>query len=303
METNLHLPPIDSLFYIAINPRSIVNKLKQFQSLVFSKSPDLIGLTETWLNENIFDNEVLPSNYTLFCKDRPSRGGGVLIAVSNKFTCQAITSPDNLEIICINLMLPSPITFCVTYVPPNSTAVYYDSLFNFLLHLYHISDKMIIVGDFNFPDIDWDTLSGHSLASNQFCDLVFQTGLTQLIDQPTHIHGNTLDLLLTNLDDNISHLLINSDQLLPSDHYCITFSLSISTTTSLKPTSYFTFNYSKGDYHGLCEYLLHFDFSPCYSSHDIEYSYMGLHRTSSDGCYAVIHSNYQGSIASTSQMV
>ena len=151
---------------------------------MYSKSLDLIGLSETWLNKNIFDNEILPSNYTLFRKDRPSRGGGVLIAVSNKFTCQTITSPDNLEIICIKLMLPSPITFCVTYVPPNSTADYYDSLFNFLLHLHHISDKIIIIGDFNFPDIDWDLLSGSSPASNQFCDLVFQTG--QSTHRPTH---------------------------------------------------------------------------------------------------------------------
>ena len=238
---------------------------------MYSKSLDIIGLTETWLNEYIFDNEILPSNYTLFRKDRVSRGGGVLIAVNNKFTCQAITSPENLEIICIKLILPCSITFCVTYVPPSCTAVYYDSLFDFLLQLHHVSDKMIILGDFNFPDIDWDTLSGHFPASNQFCDLVFKTGLSQLIDQPTHIHGNILDLLLTNLDDNISHLQINSDQLLTSDHYSITLSLSVSVTASLKSASYFTFNYSKGDYQGLCEYLLYSDFTPCYLSHDIEY--------------------------------
>ena len=71
------------LSVLYINPRSIVNKLKQFQSLVYSKSLDLIGLTETWLNEYIFDNEILPSNYTLFRKDHPSHGGGVLIAVSD----------------------------------------------------------------------------------------------------------------------------------------------------------------------------------------------------------------------------
>ena len=66
-------------------------------------------------------------------------------------------------------MSPSPITFCVTY--SSSTADYYDSLFNFLLHLHHISGKIIILGDFNFPDIDWDLLSGLSPTSNQFCDL------------------------------------------------------------------------------------------------------------------------------------
>ena len=117
--------------------------------------------------------------------------------------------------------MPSPITLCVTYVPSGSTADYYDSLFNFL-HLHQVSDKLIILGDFN---IDWDVLSGHSPIANQFCDLVFQTGLYQLIDKPTHMHGNILDLLLTNLDDNIGDLQIHPDQLLPSDHSLSLFSI------------------------------------------------------------------------------
>ena len=91
-----------------------------------------------------------------------------LIAVNNKFTCQAITSPENLEIICIKLMSFCSITFCVTYISPSSTADYYDSLFNFPSHLHKISDKLIILGDFNFPDIDWNTLLGHSPVSNHF---------------------------------------------------------------------------------------------------------------------------------------
>ena len=273
------------------NPRSIVNKLKQFQSLVCSKTPDIIGLTETWLNENIFDNEILPSNYTLFRKDRPSRGGGVLIAVNNIFPCQLITSPENLETICIKLMLPNPITLCVNYVPPSSTAVYYDNLFNFFLHLHEVSVRMIILGDFNLPDIDWDMLSGHSQVSNQFCDLVFQTGLSQLIDKPTHIHGNILDLLLTNLEDSVCHLQIHSDRLLPSDHYSITFSVSVSVVASSKSTTYSTFNYSKGDYRGLCEYLLCCDFTPCYLSHDVEYIWHTIEHLLMDAMHSFIPTN------------
>ena len=79
--------------------RSIVNKLEQFQSLVYSKSPNIIAVTETRLNEYIFDDKIFPCNYTLFCKDHSSCGGGVLIAMSNKFPCQVTTLPENLEII------------------------------------------------------------------------------------------------------------------------------------------------------------------------------------------------------------
>lgn len=161
-------------------------------------------------------------------------------------------------------------TLCVTYVPPSTTADYYDSLFNFFLHVHHVSCKIIVLGDFNFPDIHWDVLSGYSPISNQFCYLAFQTGLSQLIDIPTQIHINILDLLLTNLDDNINDLQIHPDQFLLSDHYTVTFLVSVSIVTSSKSTTYFTFNYSKGEYQGLHECLLHSDFTPCYLSHDVE---------------------------------
>jgi len=41
---------------------------------------------------------------------------------------------------------------------------------------------------------------------------------------------------------------------------------------SPKPTTYFTFNYSKGDYQWLHDYLSHSNFSPCYASDDVEYT-------------------------------
>ena len=68
---------------------------------MYSKSFDIIGLTETWLSDGIFDNEILPCNYTLFRKDRPSRGGSVLITVNSNISCQKLNSPDDLEIIHI----------------------------------------------------------------------------------------------------------------------------------------------------------------------------------------------------------
>ena len=82
-----------SLFYT--NPRSIVNK---FQSVVYSKSYDIICLTETWLSDTIpvYDSEIFAYNYTIFRKDQQSRGGGVLVAVYNKKPCHQIDSPEDL---------------------------------------------------------------------------------------------------------------------------------------------------------------------------------------------------------------
>ena len=116
----------------------------------------------------------------------------------------------------------------------------------------------------------------------------FQTALSQLIDKPTHIHGNILNLLLTNLEDDVCHLQIHSHRLLPSDHYSITFSVSVSVIAS---TTYSTFNYSKGDYQGLCEYLLCCEFTPCYLSHDVEYIWHTTEHLLMDAMHSFIPTN------------
>ena len=64
-----------------------MNKMTSFQALVYSHLPMVVSVTETWLSDYIFDNEILPSGYNIFQADRPSRGGGVLLAVSSDLFC------------------------------------------------------------------------------------------------------------------------------------------------------------------------------------------------------------------------
>ena len=49
-----------------INFQSIRNKIPAFQTLVEKEKPDVIFGTETWLDESMFCNEILPSNYQFF---------------------------------------------------------------------------------------------------------------------------------------------------------------------------------------------------------------------------------------------
>jgi len=200
-----------------------------------------------------------------------SYGGGVLIAVNDKISSLKLFSPANLEVLSVRLNLPNSVTVCTVYIPPNITTNYYKTLFGFLSNFASITDNLIILGDFNFPDIDWDSLIGHLPAPNQFCDLVFQSSLSQLVSVPTHNQGNILDLVLTNIENNISDLQVHSVPLLISDHLNITFSLSTCVMMSAKQTTYFTFNYREGDYQGLHDLLCDFNFTPCYVIDDVEY--------------------------------
>ena len=104
----------------------------------------------------------------------------------------------------------------------------------------------------------------------QFCNLIFDVGLDQLISLPTHIKSNTLDLLLTNIEDKIDSIKVHSDPLpFPSDYYSITFNLSLS-KPPVKQATYYCYNYTKGDYQGPYEYLSHLDLDCCFLSHDVE---------------------------------
>ena len=89
---------------------------------------------------------------------------------------------------------------------------------------------LVLLGDFNISDINWNSLSGQSPFSSKFCDVTFDFNLFQLVEEPTHIAGYILDLVLTNVPENISNLIINSEppHPIPSDHFMITFDFSTS---------------------------------------------------------------------------
>lgn len=81
-------------------------------------------VTETWLNDSICNNKLLSANFAIYCKDRGSRGGGVLIAVSNLIPSHQILISSSSEIIMVEIALSPKIVLCCVYVPPASSDVY-----------------------------------------------------------------------------------------------------------------------------------------------------------------------------------
>ena len=199
-------------------------------------------------------------------KDRGSRGGGVLVAVDESIPSSLIIdSPPNLEIILVQLGLTYPIILWTVYIPPNSSDLF-ETLIPFLTDILSSNTPCFIV-----PDICWSTLSGCSSLFSYFCDFVFDCNLTQHILEPTHIKGNTLDLVFTNNDISISNLAITPPgKVIDTDHFLTTFSPDYGIQSPTKVTSRFVFNHSKADLDGLCSYLLDTNFDKCFQSNDIE---------------------------------
>ena len=255
-----------------LNARSLVNKLSKFQSFVYTYNFCITCVTETWLSQLIFNGEILPSDYILYRKDRPSRGGGVLIAVKDSIPSFSVSSPPDLEIVSVRLGQTNDHVICCVYVSPDASLSYVSCLVHYLTDLTSSFNKCTILGDFNFPDIDWHTLMGSSPLSSCFCNFVFDCNLSQHVLEPTHIRGNVLDLILTSADISIDHLLIHpSSDVYFSDHFVISFDLFLSVPSVSKAKPCYVFDFRKADYNSITSFLLDYDYSHIFVSSDIEF--------------------------------
>ncbi len=116
----------------------------------------------------IFNPEILPHDYCIYRKDRNTRGGGVLFAVHKSIPSRLLDSPTDLELIAIHLQD----FICVVYIPPSIEEQPFLNTLSFLKNLV-TSGPILIMGDFNRPDINWLSLTSSSTLSDIFCDFVF----------------------------------------------------------------------------------------------------------------------------------
>ena len=64
---------------MCLNARSIINKKTELNIMVDDIKPHIIGITESWANNDITNAELGLEGYVMFRKDRIGRmGGGVL---------------------------------------------------------------------------------------------------------------------------------------------------------------------------------------------------------------------------------
>jgi len=144
-------------------------------------------------------------------------------------------------------------------------------LLDYIKSLNNISSNIILLGDFNCSDINRSSLSSNNQFSQKLYDVLFGLNLFQLIDEPSDSAGNIFYPVLTNIPENISNLIIQSapPHPIPCDHFVITFDYSSNSLTG-SSVSRKIFNFPKGDYDDLCNFLVYHDFSSYYMSKDIE---------------------------------
>ena len=214
-------------------------------------------MTETWLSHVVFNNEILPSVFSVYRRDRGSRGGGVMIAVSDSVPSKLSFSSANIEMIAVELCLTLKVLICCLYIPPISSHVYLQNVLSTLESLSTEYD-IIFIGDNNVPDINWHNLSAATYFSSSLCSALFAKNLQQLILEPTHKQGNILDLVLASNPERLQHIMISNitSHLCKSDHFLIEFELISNCHPRRKPCWKQEFRYAYCDYVIMDCYLL-----------------------------------------------
>ena len=239
---SLHQPLLCTCF----NARSIVNKQLDLHAMIVATTPDVIVITETFLDYTIMDGKIFPQEYSVFRRDRNRHGGGILIAVLNKFPVVRLPhfEPINAELLWLRIFMGSvSIILGGFYRPP-------DSAEPCLLELQSSlppNSPIFVCGDFNMPNISWDTFTSFTNDKNAIllCSIAQDFALEQCVRLPTR-GRNILDLLLTNSPSMVSHVDV-IDNLPHTDHDSIIFRLNV-LPPKQEGVHCILYNYKKADF-------------------------------------------------------
>ena len=244
---------------------------KNFITTISSSKYDLIFVVETWLNDFIMDSEVCPNNYSIIRKDRKSkRGGGVLLLYKSHLQIIDNTVKDSeIEHLCVDLFCkdkgtPKKTRFICCYHPP-SESLCSDKTNTLCQLLTQCLETFpcFLIGDFNFPGINWKNNLSTTKSERNFLDFCLSEALEQHVLKPTHCAGGYLDLVFTNpVAQNLLHSLDVTEPFTSScDHDKISFSIDPQTNCQPQQIKLPQLLYQNGNYDKIRESLKTYDWN------------------------------------------
>ena len=191
---------------------------------------DFLALSEIWGENKIKTIRALatPGGYSFFhsCRDG-KRGGGVGIICKNVYSpsVRQLNKYSTFEVLCVCLKTP-PLNLVTVYRTGPCNNKFFDEFSELILSLDTLSVPYIILGDFNIH------VTNGTAASKSLQSMLDIFSLQQHVNLPTHIHGNILDLIISNF--KLQSLNITDPTRVISDHFLLNFSFSINVITRIK---------------------------------------------------------------------
>jgi hypothetical protein len=144
---------VHKLKILLVNARSIRRKWGYLEGLCTSHSPDVVAITESWLDESDLDQSVKLSGFKLLArKDRLSKTvGGVLLLLKDSLSGYPLQTNSDAEVVWAMVSgVSGDILLAAVYRPPGSTKEechIRDVLPNLIGHENLVGT--VITGDFN----------------------------------------------------------------------------------------------------------------------------------------------------------
>ena len=210
------------------NPQSLQNKALDFIQLLEDEDVDIAFITESWMpSQNNHTSALLKDfGYSMYHCHRPDKvGGGVAIIAKANFVPKngKTVTYKTFEVFIQSLKIHKnsrPVTLVTLYrLGKESKSDFISEFYSFIEFLITNFTNFIICGDFN---IHVNKPSENFVSD--FNDILNTFSLKQSINEPTHICGNTLDLIIH--DPNMLHISdICVEKPDKSDHSVIFFKM------------------------------------------------------------------------------
>ena len=211
---------------MTVNAQSLMNKMDEFKGVVSREKPHIISVTETWGKENFGDAIFTLKGYNTYRDDRgEGTGGGTLLYINKKLgqkPCRKLNKMRNNQHFDSNIWCwVSPtrtkkILVGSIYRSPRSTRENNNLLLQQIDRANTIAgdNRLLIMGDFNIPSIDWVTRDIPTRAPKIDRDLFKKLQdcfLYQHVTKPTRFRGNassTLDLICTKEEEDLRNIKV-----------------------------------------------------------------------------------------------
>ena len=219
-----------SLKGLLMNAQSIGNKLDELRTVITMLEPNIVAVTETWTNDALGDALLGVEGYEIVVRcDRGDtaggRGGGILIYAERGVCMWSVDNETNFNQ-CVSTKIKTrceELNFHVVYRSPNSKKENDEELCRWVRELRGTN---ILIGDFNFPDVDWRDGRAGAKGRN-FFDATASRFMEQLVDTPTHLSGNILDLVLCDREGMVTSVSTKG-RIGKSDHEIVEFEIKTS---------------------------------------------------------------------------
>ena len=243
------------------NADSLLNKRTELSVEIEIHNPDIIAICEVkpkTCRYTVQPSEIAWPGYELF-HNIESEGRGVLLLIKSELSpsvCEDLNSSDFQELIVVNCKLSDDATLTVglVYRSPNSSHENSAKLNTFIHQCAANNRNVLIIGDFNYPEISWELESSctrpeHDAA--KFLKACKDSYLSQCQLEPTRYRDgqapSLLDLVLTNRDEIITNIETCAG-LGKSDHCSLIIKLGCITDEKLKVPRP---NFSKADFEAI----------------------------------------------------